>query len=151
MSLMPVEVEMPRRPRLLVEAMRHALPRYERERVLPRVLECRIGGTGAWQLSDLLAIERDHEALRSAGSPLYSAERHVEALVALVAERERLVHADRPREYLCRSAASDPGLLTGESRNGSSRPPAGRRGSSATACPTRSSTASWRRSIRAPT
>ena len=36
-------------------------------------------------------------AMRFMGSPIYSVERHVEALVALVAEREALAQAERSR------------------------------------------------------
>lgn len=78
----------PRRPRLLLDAARHGLADYRRARDLPRL----IGGcpTAAQAVAELAAREEAAEAARRAGSPAWSCVRHVEVLIALMAERALL-------------------------------------------------------------
>ncbi|NBE08621.1 hypothetical protein GU920_13855 [Rhodobacter sp. CCP-1] len=78
----------PRRPRLLMDAARHGLADYRRGRDLPRL----IGGcpTSAQAIAELEAREEEAERARRAGSPAWSCVRHVEVLIALMAERALL-------------------------------------------------------------
>lgn len=77
-----------RRPRLLMDAARHGLADYVRARDLPRL----IGGcpTSARAVAELAEREEEAEAARRAGSPAWSCIRHVEVLIALMAERALL-------------------------------------------------------------
>ncbi|MDD9978310.1 MAG: DUF6477 family protein [Boseongicola sp.] len=75
-----------RRPGLLVRAAKHGLLDYKRERTLTRIL-----GTSRKQPSEetverLLEVEAAMEENRRNGDAAYSAARHVEYLVALLAE-----------------------------------------------------------------
>lgn len=80
-----------RRPRLLVRAARHGLGDYSRERMLSRLLAgARPPSPGA-AFPALLAAERDLERTRRAGDGAYSVARHVELLIALMAEARLLV------------------------------------------------------------
>lgn len=74
-----------RRPRLLMSAARHGLGDYRRARDLLRLLgHC---PSAALAVEDLTRMEADAEAARRAGSPAWSCTRHVEVLIALLAER----------------------------------------------------------------
>lgn len=83
-----------RRPRLMIRAARIGAPDYRRERDLRRLL----GPAGALSpdraLPALLDAEARAEATRMAGDAAYSIARHVDLLIALMAEA-RLV-ARRP-------------------------------------------------------
>ena len=73
------------RPRLLMSAARHGLGDYRRGRDLLRLLGyC---PSAAEAVLDLTALEATTEAARRAGSPAWSCTRHVEVLIALLAER----------------------------------------------------------------
>lgn len=73
------------RPRLLMQAARHGLGEYRRGRDLLRLLGyC---PSAAVAVLDLTALEATAEAARRAGSPAWSCTRHVEVLIALMAER----------------------------------------------------------------
>lgn len=72
-----------RRPRLLITAARLGLPDYRRERDLPRLLRGTTGDT----LPALERLEAEAEDLRRAGDGRWSATRHVELMIALMAER----------------------------------------------------------------
>jgi hypothetical protein len=90
-QLVPVPAETApalRRPRLLMAAARHGLCDYRRGRDLPRL----IGGCppSAQAVAELAAREAEVEAERRAGSPAWSCIRHVEVLIALLAERALL-------------------------------------------------------------
>lgn len=74
-----------RRPRLLMSAARHGLGEYRRARDLLRLLGyC---PNAALAVEDLTRMEAETEAARRAGSPAWSCTRHVEVLIALLAER----------------------------------------------------------------
>lgn len=74
-----------RRPRLLMSAARHGMADYRRARDLLRLLGyC---PSAAVAVADLAALEAATEAARRAGSPSWSCTRHVEVLIALMAER----------------------------------------------------------------
>jgi hypothetical protein len=74
-----------RRPRLLMSAARHGLGEYRRARDLLRLLGyC---PNAALAVEDLTRMEAEAEAARRAGSPAWSCTRHVEVLIALLAER----------------------------------------------------------------
>lgn len=74
-----------RRPRLLIDAARHGLADYRRQRDLPRLI------SPATAMADvpaaLAALEDRMENARRAGDPTWSCLRHVEVLIALLAER----------------------------------------------------------------
>ncbi|MBN8633420.1 MAG: hypothetical protein J0L76_21500 [Rhodobacterales bacterium] len=77
-----------RRPRLLMRAARFGLAEYRRERDLRRYV------TGAASpedtVSSLLSVEARLEATRIAGDAAYSVARHIEVLIALLAEAQLL-------------------------------------------------------------
>lgn len=85
-----------RRPRLLVRAARAGLAEYSRRRDLCRVM----GIAGAVSpaperaLSALLAEEERVEATRRAGDASYSFVRHIELLIAMMAEVRLLPRPD---------------------------------------------------------
>lgn len=85
----------PRRPRLLMDAARHGLADYRRGRDLPRL----IGGcpSSAQAVAELAAREEEAEDARQAGSPAWSCVRHVEVLIALMAERALLAGSEAAR------------------------------------------------------
>lgn len=73
-----------RRPRLLMTAARHGLSLYRRERDLPRLLTT--GESRMPPLDALYAAEARFEAARRKGAATYSFARHIEVLIALLAE-----------------------------------------------------------------
>lgn len=74
-----------RRPRLLIAAARHGMEDYRRNRDLPRLIG---PGIAAAEVIDrLTALEERLEDSRRAGDPGWSCLRHVEVLIALLAER----------------------------------------------------------------
>ncbi|MBT0956796.1 hypothetical protein IV417_05325 [Alphaproteobacteria bacterium KMM 3653] len=81
------------RPRLLVRAARIGMKDYKSERDLMRVLRttapgaARLGGEVA--IKALVAAEADQEERRLSGSQAYSPVRHVDVLIALMAERRK--------------------------------------------------------------
>jgi hypothetical protein len=81
------------RPRLLVRAARHGLEEYRRDRDLRRLL----GGPGLPAPIDALPVLMDEEArledIRGTGDAAYSLVRHIEVLIAVMAEA-RLVPRD---------------------------------------------------------
>jgi len=79
-----------RRPRLLLQAVRHGLADYQRERVLRRVLGGTSLPTPRRAVASLLLAEEVLEAARTARDASYSVARHVEVLIALVAEARSL-------------------------------------------------------------
>lgn len=73
-----------RRPRLLMRAARFGLAEYRRERDLSRYLD---GPASAEDtVSSLMSVEARLEATRIAGDAAYSVARHIEVLIALLAE-----------------------------------------------------------------
>ena len=77
-----------RRPRLLMHAARFGLGDYRRERDLRRLVHC--GGSPEETVPTLLSVEEELEATRQAGDASYSVVRHIEVLIALLAEARLL-------------------------------------------------------------
>jgi hypothetical protein len=72
-----------RRPRLLIRAARHGLADYRRERDLRRLID---PGTPEQSLPRLWHEEERMEETRRTGCASYSIARHIEVLIALMAE-----------------------------------------------------------------
>jgi len=81
-----------RRPRLLVNAARHGLASYRRDRDLRRLIDDALPPERA--VPRLMTEEERLEETRRAGDAAYSAMRHIEVLSALIAEA-RLLPAAR--------------------------------------------------------
>lgn len=79
-----------RRPRLLIRAARCGLDDYRRDRDLARLLGRRPPPAPGQALERLLAEEERLEEIRRAGAAAYSPARHVELLIALMAEARLL-------------------------------------------------------------
>lgn len=75
-----------RRPRLLVRAARCGQHSYHRERDLKRLVDPRLNGGSEACLRALVALEERLELERTEGTAGYSFVRHVEVLIALMAE-----------------------------------------------------------------
>jgi hypothetical protein len=77
-----------RRPRLLMRAARFGLAEYRRERDLRRY----VTGVASPEdtVSSLMTVEARLEATRIAGDAAYSVARHIEVLIALLAEAQFL-------------------------------------------------------------
>lgn len=79
-----------RRPRLLIRAARLGLADYSRDRDLKRVMRA-VSAPGPRAAVDrLLAVEAELEENRREGGASYSVARHVEVLIALMAEARLL-------------------------------------------------------------
>jgi len=74
-----------RRPRLLIRAARFGLDDYQRGRDLRRLLG-RVPGPSTGLLAELLVVEAAQEAARTSGDAAWRPARHVETLVAVMAE-----------------------------------------------------------------
>ena len=77
-----------RRPRLLMRAARFGLGDYRRERDLRRLVN--ISASPEVTVPRLLSVEEALEATRVAGDASYSAARHIDVLLALLAEAQLL-------------------------------------------------------------
>ena len=77
-----------RRPRLLMHAARFGLGDYRRERDLRRLVSC--GASPEETVPSLLSVEQALETTRLAGDVSYSVARHIEVLIALLAEARLL-------------------------------------------------------------
>ena len=77
-----------RRPRLLMRAARFGLAEYRRERDLRRYVETAASPEDT--VSSLISVEAKLEATRIAGDAAYSVARHIEVLIALLAEAQLL-------------------------------------------------------------
>jgi Family of unknown function (DUF6477) len=77
-----------RRPRLLMRAARFGLGEYRRERDLRRF----VSGTASPEatVTSLISVEARLEETRVAGGAGYSVARHIEVLIALLAEAQLL-------------------------------------------------------------
>lgn len=75
-----------RRPALLLRAARFGLADYQRDRDLKRLLSEAAAGGPEKTLPRLLREERLLEETRRAGDASYSLTRHIELLIALLAE-----------------------------------------------------------------
>ncbi|MEM6276569.1 MAG: DUF6477 family protein [Pseudomonadota bacterium] len=79
-----------RRPRILVSAARHGIEDYCRTRNLRRILgDARLPSSGEAALR-LMEIEAFHDEARRTGDGSYSIARHIEVLIALMAEAQLL-------------------------------------------------------------
>ncbi len=79
-----------RRPRLLLRAAAHGLADYNRERMLKRLTrKPSVPGPKTAVLS-LLSVEETLETARVSGDASYNVSRHVEVLIALLAEARLL-------------------------------------------------------------
>ena len=79
-----------RRPRLLIRAARFGVPDYERGRDLKRVINSPDTPSPARAMSCLMTEEARLEDIRKTGDAAYSVARHVEVLIALMAEVQLL-------------------------------------------------------------
>lgn len=77
-----------RRPRLLMHAARFGLGDYRRERDLRRLVRC--GMSPEETVPSLISVEAELEETRLAGDVAYSVTRHIEVLIALLAEARLL-------------------------------------------------------------
>ncbi|WP_212523135.1 DUF6477 family protein [Actibacterium sp. MT2.3-13A] len=84
-----------RRPRLLIRAARLGMEEYRRERDLARLVDSPRLLAPAQALDRLLEQEERLEATRRAGDASYSISRHVDVLIALMAEARLLPPAPR--------------------------------------------------------
>lgn len=75
-----------RRPRLLIRAARAGLQDYRRDRDLRRLIGATGGIAPEAAMTALIAAEQSVEAARLAGGSGYSLTRHVDLLIALMAE-----------------------------------------------------------------
>lgn len=75
-----------RRPRLLIRAARFGLSEYRRDRDLRRLLPAAAPASPEAALPCLLSEEDRLERRRRAGDAGYSVARHIEVLIALMAE-----------------------------------------------------------------
>jgi hypothetical protein len=80
-----------RRPRLLVRAARHGLQDYRRDRDLARLIHATTLRPEA-ALEELFETEEMLEKTRRAGDANYSIARHIEVLIAMMAEARLLPH-----------------------------------------------------------
>ncbi|MFV0492729.1 MAG: DUF6477 family protein [Pseudorhodobacter sp.] len=79
-----------RRPRLLIRAARHGMQDYCRDRDLRRLFPTAQLSAPEAALDHLLSEEDQLEANRKAGDAAYSLTRHVDLLIALMAEARLL-------------------------------------------------------------
>ncbi len=79
-----------RRPRLLMHAARFGLGDYRRDRDLRRLVPAQTSPEEA--VPKLMSVEEKLEATRLAGDASYSAARHIDVLIALLAEAQLLRH-----------------------------------------------------------
>lgn len=79
-----------RRPRLLIRAARFGVADYKRERDLRRLINASIRATPEAAIPQLISAELQLEETRRAGDEGYSVSRHIEVLIALIAEARLL-------------------------------------------------------------
>ncbi|MEY3307376.1 MAG: hypothetical protein RLZZ413_1414 [Pseudomonadota bacterium] len=84
------------RPRLLIQAARLGLPDYRRDRDLRRLIGALAAPPPAVSVTRLLQAEDQIEAGRRAGAAGYNAVRHVDLLIALMAEARLLPRGAGP-------------------------------------------------------
>ena len=79
-----------RRPRLLIRAARHGIQDYRRDRDLRRLINTSSPPSPETALARLFDAEERAEETRRAGDAGYSIGRHVELLIAMMAEARLL-------------------------------------------------------------
>ena len=84
-----------RRPRLLIRAARHGLIDYSRDRTLMRLIEGGQSIAPEAAVQKLMQAEARVESDRQRGDGTYSVTRHIEILIALMAEARMLVRPVR--------------------------------------------------------
>lgn len=84
-----------RRPKLLVRAARFGLADYSRERDLRRLMRAPTAPSPTVAVARLIEEEARLEEVRTLGGAAYSPARHVEVLIALMAEARLLPREDR--------------------------------------------------------
>jgi Family of unknown function (DUF6477) len=77
-----------RRPRLLMRAARFGLGEYRRDRDLSRIVSTNASPEAT--VTSLMSVEARLERTRVAGDAAYSVARHIEVLIALLAEAQIL-------------------------------------------------------------
>ncbi|BAQ69260.1 hypothetical protein JMM63_01065 [Rhodovulum sulfidophilum] len=97
MNMLPATLATLCRPRLLVRAARFGLADYRRDRDLVRLMQGRMPGSARTVLNWLIEQEERMEEIRQSGDAGYSIARHVELLIALVAEARLICDIDSPR------------------------------------------------------
>jgi uncharacterized protein DUF6477 len=75
-----------RRPRLLIRAARLGISDYNRDRVLKRLTRSTSVPSPKGAVASLLSVEATLESARQTGDAAYSVSRHVEVMIALLAE-----------------------------------------------------------------
>ncbi len=81
-----------RRPRLLIRAARFGIVDYNRDRDLKRLMKSASTPTPTRAVDSLMEEEARLEQIRKTGDGTYSVSRHVEVLIALMAEARLLPH-----------------------------------------------------------
>ncbi len=81
-----------RRPSLLIRAARHGLLDYRRERDLRRLVAPEATRSSERAVAELMAAEHRSEVERQSGEAGYSLTRHIEILIALMAETRLLAN-----------------------------------------------------------
>jgi len=79
-----------RRPRLLIRAARFGLAEYNRTRDLARLMRTAAVPAPERALAALIATEAELEETRRAGAAGYSLARHIDVLIAMMAEARLL-------------------------------------------------------------
>ena len=79
-----------RRPRLLIRAARHGALEYNRNRDLRRIIKSDVLPGPGVTVPRLMDMEAQIDAMRCAGDRSYSIVRHVDVLIALMAESRLL-------------------------------------------------------------
>lgn len=78
------------RPRLLIRAARFGQKDYSRGRDLRRILKTQATYGPGRAIIELVGVETQHEDKRKSGDASYSIARHIEVLIALMAEAKLL-------------------------------------------------------------
>lgn len=94
-----------RRPRLLIRAARFGLMDFRRERDLRRILGEGMVPTGAVTMGRLLDLEEMLDEMRRTGNAAYRPARHVEVLIAVMAEARLMTRAEGDQENASAIAA----------------------------------------------
>lgn len=93
MSLMIEELSALRRPALMLRAARFGLNEYRRERDLKRLLKAQMPPAPVEALAALMEQEAGLEEIRRQGESGYSIGRHIEVLIAVLAEARLISRA----------------------------------------------------------
>ena len=84
------------RPRLLIRAARHGLVDYSRDHALARIIGVSSDMTAIEIVQKLVEVEGQMERARKEDDGSYSVARHIELLVALIAESNLLPKPPEP-------------------------------------------------------